>query len=241
MTEFDFGLIAAAWLTGLAGGSGHCIGMCGGIAAALGAAQPAGARGIVMLLCTHAGRVSGYSAAGAIAGALGSGIAVGLAGDQGLELLRYVAAALIAAIGLRLLFGAGTLSKAAGLRNGGLLRPIERGGAALWRRIAPLLRGVVPAHTPVRAFGAGLLWGWLPCGLVYAQLSVAAAAGSAVNGAAVMAAFGLGTLISLSVLGTVLHAAGLARLPNRASGALLVLFAAWTAFPIMFGTAQPMH
>lgn len=229
MTEFDFGLIAAAWLTGLAGGGGHCLGMCGGILAALGTHQRGGLRGILVLLCAHCGRVVGYSVAGAIAGTLGSGIAAGLLGAHAPNVLRYVAAAMIAAIGLQLLLGRP------------LLRQFERGGAAFWLRIAPLLRPLLPPRTAARAFGAGLLWGWLPCGLVYAQLAVAATSGSWLQGTVVMAVFGLGTLISLSALSALLHAAGLARLPSRASGALLVLFAAWTALPVMLGSTQPMH
>lgn len=229
MTEFDFGLLAAAWLTGLAGGSGHCIGMCGGILAALGTHQQRGLRGMLVLLSAHLGRVSGYSAAGAIIGALGSGIAAGLIGDRGPIILRYIAAAVLALIGLQLLLGRP------------LLRALERGGNAVWLRLAPLLRHLLPPRTVPRAFGAGLLWGWLPCGLVYAQLGVAAAAGSALQGAAVMAVFGVGTLISLSVLSALLHAAGLSRLPSRASGALLVLFAVWTVYPLMFGGSHSMH
>lgn len=229
MTDFDFGLLAAAWLTGLAGGSGHCIGMCGGILAALGTHQHGGLRGVLVLQFAHCGRIFGYCAAGAIAGALGSGIAVGLIGEPAPNILRYIAAVMIAAIGLQLLIGRP------------LLRQLVRGGNAVWLRLAPLLRPLLPPRTVPRAFAAGLLWGWLPCGLVYAQLAVAAAAGSAVQGAAVMAVFGLGTLISLSVLSAVLHAAGLSRLPSRASGALLVLFAVWTVYPLMFGAAHSMH
>jgi hypothetical protein len=78
----------------------------------------------------------------------------------------------------------------------------------------------------------GALWGWLPCGLVYAQLSVAAASGGPIHGALLMAAFGGGTIVSLSMLGAVLQALGLARLPRRASGALLVLFGAWMLLPL---------
>jgi hypothetical protein len=229
MSDFDFGLIAAAWLTGLAGGGGHCLGMCGGILASLGTHQQRGLRGVLVLLSAHCGRVFGYSIAGAIAGLAGSGIAAGLFGPHGSNILRYVAAALIAAIGLQLLLGRPLLGR------------LERGGAAFWLRIAPLLRPLLPPRTAARAFCAGALWGWLPCGLVYAQLAVAAASGSVLQGAVVMAVFGLGTLLSLSALSALLHTAGLARLPNRASGALLVLFAAWTALPLMLGSSQPMH
>lgn len=47
----------------------------------------------------------------------------------------------------------------------------------------------------------GMLWGWLPCGMVYSVLAGAAVSGDAVNGAAIMAAFGAGTLPLLLALG----------------------------------------
>jgi len=227
--DLDPGLMVAAWLTGLAGGSGHCLGMCGGILAAFGTGQRSGWRGTGILLCAHFGRVLGYSLAGAIAGLLGGGIAAGLLGAQGPMVLRYVAAALIAVIGLQLLLGRPLLGR------------IERFGGRIWLRIAPALASVWPPRTPWRALAAGMLWGWLPCGLVYAELAVAAASGGPLHGALAMGFFGLGTLISLSVLSAVLHAVGLARLPHRASGALLLLFAAWTVFPVLLGSGHGMH
>jgi sulfite exporter TauE/SafE len=81
-----------------------------------------------------------------------------------------------------------------------LVRAVESAGGRLWRRLQPLARHVLPAYTVPRALGLGLLWGWLPCGMVYAVLLTAAATGSSWQGAAVMAAFGLGTLPSLLAL-----------------------------------------
>jgi sulfite exporter TauE/SafE len=223
MLDVDIALLAAAWLTGLAGGGGHCIGMCGGIVGALGLRQHGSARGLALLLCAHAGRVFSYSAAGGVAGFAGAAAAGGLAGAPGLAALRIAAGALVAVIGLQLLLGRP------------LLTPLERGGARIWRSLAPLLRALLPPRNPARAFAVGALWGWLPCGLVYAELSVAAAAGGATQGAALMAAFGVGTVLSLSLLGALLQAVGLARLPRRASGALLVAFGLWTAMPGLLG------
>ena len=95
------------------------------------------------------------------------------------------------------------------------------------------MRGLLPPQTPLRALAVGALWGWLPCGLVYAQLTVAAASGGALTGALVMASFGLGTVLALSVLSTLLHSIGLGRLPRQASGALLLVFGLWTALPLV--------
>ena len=74
-------------------------------------------------------------------------------------------------------------------------------GTWLWRRIQPLTRRLLPADTLPRALGLGLLWGWLPCGLVYGILLTALLAGDPLSGAAVMVAFGLGTLPNLLLAG----------------------------------------
>ncbi|MBI2296341.1 MAG: sulfite exporter TauE/SafE family protein [Betaproteobacteria bacterium] len=54
-----------------------------------------------------------------------------------------------------------------------------------------------PDFTTSRYFGLGLVWGWLPCGMVYAVLIAAAAAADPLHGALLRAAFGLGTLPNL--------------------------------------------
>lgn len=77
------------------------------------------------------------------------------------------------------------------------LRKIERIGALFWQLIAPLAQKVMPFNTFRQAVIAGSLWGWLPCGLVYSMLTWSMAAGSAVDGALLMLAFGLGTLPAL--------------------------------------------
>jgi sulfite exporter TauE/SafE len=221
MAEPIGALALAAWLTGLAGGSGHCLGMCGGIVAALGVRRTADLRGYAIAAAAHAGRVLGYSAAGALAGALGAGVLGGLFGTSGLGALRIAAAVLVLVVGVQLLSGRP------------LLMPLERLGARFWRRIAPLVRGLLPPRDPLRALALGALWGWLPCGLVYAQLTVAAASGGALPGAIVMAAFGLGTTVSLSLLSALLLSLGLGRLPRQASGALLFVLGVWMLMPLM--------
>lgn len=228
MNEFDAGLILAAWLTGLAGGSGHCLGMCGGIIGALGLGQDRSWRNLRRIVCAHLGRISSYSLAGALVGVLGAGLFAGLFGDAGIGILRGLAALLIGLIGLQLLF------------NWSLLAVVEKGGAHFWRLLAPQMRRLLPPRTAASAFAVGALWGWLPCGLVYAQLAVAAASGGAFAGAVVMLAFGLGTIVSLSALSLLLHSVGLGRMPRQLSGVLLLLFAVWTAMPLL-RSAQHMQ
>jgi uncharacterized protein len=173
-----------------------------------------------VVLAAHLGRISSYSAAGALAGLLGAAAVTTLFGAHGLLVLRIAAAVLIGAIGVQLLLGRA------------LLTPLERAGAVVWRWLAPLLKPLLPPRDPLRALAVGALWGWLPCGLVYAQLSVAATTGGALQGGLVMALFGLGTSVGLTVLSALLHSLGLARLPRQAAGMLLVLFGVALVLPL---------
>lgn len=220
MPELDAALLLAAWLTGLAGSGGHCLGMCGGIVGALGVRQRPGFAGFAVVSAAHLGRVLSYTIAGAIAGLVGATAITTLFGAPGLVVLRVVAAVLVGVIGLQLLLGRA------------LLASLERGGAFVWRRLAPLLKPLLPPRDPLRALAVGALWGWLPCGLVYAQLSVAAAAGGALAGGLVMALFGLGTSVGLTALSALLQSLGLARLPRQAAGVLLVLFGVAIVIPL---------
>lgn len=183
----DSGFIAL-FLVGLLGGT-HCVGMCGGIVGAL-------SMGVTARWSMHfaynAGRILSYSAAGAIAGALGAA-SLGLEGQVPARLILYfIANLMLVALGLYLL---------------GVTRALaftERAGQKLWARLQPLTRRFLPARSVAQAFPLGLLWGWLPCGLVYSALASALTAGSATRGGLMMLAFGLGTLPNLLLAGIVL-------------------------------------
>ena len=71
---------------------------------------------------------------------------------------------------------------------------IEYAGQLIWKLLEPIARKFIPVQSPWQALAAGLLWGWIPCGLVYTALLWALAAHSATQGAFIMASFGLGTL-----------------------------------------------
>jgi len=205
-------VFGAVFLTGLLGGV-HCAGMCGGIVTALSGQV---ARGRWSLhLGYNAGRIASYTVAGALAGTAGS-LGLLLDGMLPIQLALYVLANLmLIALGLYL---AGVSRVAASL---------ERIGLALWRRIEPLTRSLLPANTVPRALGLGLLWGWLPCGLVYGILLTALVTGDALNGAAIMAAFGLGTLPNLLLAGLALRrltAVRRARWVRVLSGSLVLGF-----------------
>ena len=46
----------------------------------------------------------------------------------------------------------------------------ERAGGALWGRLQPVFKKLLPVRNLPGAFAAGMAWGWLPCGLVYSVL-----------------------------------------------------------------------
>lgn len=209
MAGLDPALAAALFAAGLLGG-GHCLGMCGGIVALVSAS---GGR-LPLTVAYNLGRVISYGAAGALAGWLGA--ALSLTGPLWPRIaLLTLAALLMIGMGLYLM----------GLPQ--LLLPIERVGGTLWRRIEPVARRFLPVRSPLQALAVGLLWGWLPCGLVYSALATALATGGAISGAAAMLAFGAGTLPLMLVAGT-LAARWRQRLAaprmRRLAGGLVVLF-----------------
>ena len=175
----------ALFLIGLLGGA-HCVGMCGGIVSAL--SLGAGSR-LSVHLAYNAGRIVSYAAAGALAGALGAASLI-LAGQLPLRIGLYVLANLmLVALGLYLMGFTRVLSF------------VEVLGRRLWRRLQPLTRRFVPVRSVAQAFPLGLLWGWLPCGLVYSALVTALTSGSPLRGAMMMLAFGAGTLPNLLLAG----------------------------------------
>jgi len=190
-------LFAAMLAAGLASGL-HCVGMCGGIVAAFDAsvANPHSNRVIPIRaktdwhrrLAFNLGRITTYAAAGAAAGLLGG--AAYAAGALPAQTVLYAAANIMLVLMGLYLAGAGRL-----------LARLEALGAPLWRRLQPLAARLLPARTPAQAYAAGLVWGWLPCGMVYAALAGAMFAGSAARGALAMVAFGLGTLAFLLAAG----------------------------------------
>ena len=191
-------LLITSLLTGLFGGV-HCVAMCGGIVAALHSR-----RGSPVLQITstssalpswaahlgyNAGRLSSYTLAGALAGGVGS--AAWLFGDvRPVQHAGYLVANLfLIALGLYL---AGWLP---------VFARIEALGRGLWRKLAPRATRSLGANSLPQAWLTGALWGWVPCGLVYSTLLVAMISGSALNGALVLLAFGVGTLPNLLAAG----------------------------------------
>ncbi len=217
----DVSALFTAFFVGLLG-SGHCFGMCGGIAAGLGSisvhtegledTKPRAASAILF----NIGRILSYAALGLISAWILSRVGEVLNVPQWGMILRLLTALMIFLIGLQFLFNLQTLAG------------IERAGAKVWKYVLPL---AVRASSLPGGSGRlllGLCWGLLPCGLVYSVLLTASAANSPVSGALVMLAFGVGTLPSM--LGMSLAAPALAAMlsdkwTRKLMGAALILLA----------------
>lgn len=224
--------LLSAFLLGLLGGA-HCASMCGGIVTVLGARHriipiqavdavtgkpvvaSAAAPSRLQPLAYNLGRISSYTVAGAIAGAVGS---TAWLGQHVLPVQQYAfigANLVMIVLGLALVLGASRLA------------PLERLGAGAWKRLAPLAARVLRAQGFRGALGAGLVWGWVPCGMVYGVLVAALVSGSAADGALLLLAFGLGTLPNLLALGLAAQrGAGLLAHPGArvAAGVAIVMF-----------------
>ncbi len=228
----ELGLFSTAIVIGLMGSS-HCLGMCGGIAGAQsfgqGAFQPQGAIAtsgsiqatsraamIPQLLSFNFGRLLSYSLIGFLAGIIGAALALNM---QLLVILRSVAGVMLILMGLYI-----------GQWWMGLAR-IEKAGAHVWKVLAPVadrLRSVqgLPAN-----FALGVLWGWLPCGLVYSALTWAMSSADPSLAALLMLGFGIGTLPSMLAAG--LFAYQLRRLfsmlsVRRVFAVTLIIFGLWS-------------
>ena len=175
-------------------GSGHCVAMCGGISCALTAGLPQSVRASPMrmlpyVIAYNLGRLASYTLAGALFGMLGAGAGHLLPAAWAHGLGMTISFAFLIALGLYL----GDWWRGLGA--------FERLGSKLWRHLEPLGRRILPVTTRRQAFAIGLLWGWLPCGLVYAALALALVSGGARQGALTMIVFGAGTLPALISLG----------------------------------------
>jgi sulfite exporter TauE/SafE len=215
------------FMIGLLGGV-HCIGMCGGIVSAFSMAP--GARRVIpvaamrrartsaairddtlRVVAYNVGRVSSYAVAGGLAGSVRT-----LSSVSSIQVGGYVLANLmLVALGLYLMDAWRGLTR------------LEAAGQVVWRRVQPMMKHLLPVDTHGKAVALGALWGWVPCGMVYSVLLTAMFSGSAMSGAAVMLAFGLGTmpaLLAMGMLGTRLQAWTRQRRVRVASGLIVLGF-----------------
>ncbi len=186
-------ILASAFTMGLMG-AGHCAGMCGGIASALsigrnGVRTRSGLGMLPIVSAYNIGRLTSYTVAGALFGWFGSLGWSLVTPDNAIQYSRILGIGFMVVLGLYLL----------GWWQG--LTRLEALGSKVWRHIEPYGRRFLPIKYPHQAAILGMLWGWLPCGMVYTGLAWALASGGALQGAYIMLAFGAGTLPMLIALG----------------------------------------
>jgi uncharacterized protein len=202
---------------GLLGGFGHCVGMCAPFVLFVGrrgSIAPGSARAFAAQGWYTLGRVTTYAALGAAAGALGG--AVQLAGS----LVGVQRAASIVAGAVLVAWSLAALSEIASPLTGQALRPV----AGLFGRIAGFVKDRAPGHP----FVIGLFLGLLPCGLLYSAVIAAVARGGALQGAAALALFGLGTAPALLGLSLADHLLSANRaLVNRLSQLFILAMGLW--------------
>ncbi|MDU0355089.1 sulfite exporter TauE/SafE family protein [Paraglaciecola aquimarina] len=203
----------SAMLIGLAGGV-HCAGMCGGIVGAFSYALPKNASLLAYSLTYNFGRILSYTLAGGLTGWLGQIFSNQI--HQGVLILQFIGSVFLVLLAFYV----------TGWWRG--LVKLEKIGSNLWKWIRPWSTKLLPFKTPLHALPYGMIWGWLPCGLIYSSLTWSLASGSAINGALLMFGFGLGTLpiMILMALGFD-KVKSLAQHPNvkLAIGLLLLIFA----------------
>ena len=173
-------LLVAALLMGFFG-SPHCLGMCGGLVAAfsLSMKEVSPAKRRALIATYHLGRLTSYAVLGLMAGLIGTTVLKPLM--TGNSTPRILLGLVLVFVGITML-GAPFLTK------------LERVGMRFWQFLSPIRQKVFPLNTYPRALAAGLLWGYLPCGLVYGALLIAVVAHDPLSGAALMFVFGLGTI-----------------------------------------------
>jgi sulfite exporter TauE/SafE len=227
--EFDLAFTTSALVAFTMGlfSSLHCIGMCGSIIGTLTLSLSPEIRSnkkrlVPFVLNYNIGRITSYTLAGALAGVIQTLITMPMGEISGHRLLQLLSAIVMSGAGLYL---AGWFPRFA---------YIEKIGLRFWKLIEPWGRKLIPVKSCTQAFLFGMVWGWLPCGLVYSALALASTAGDINRSALTMLFFGLGTLPA--VMGVGIMTGLLARLSKiqcfkQAVGLFMIALALLAALP----------
>ncbi len=182
-------LYSMAFTTGLLG-SGHCIGMCGGIVAALSISAEGQRGGLLFHILYNIGRTATYTVIGVLVGLLGSAIAYTDAFSTATKIILLGSDLFIIVLGL------GT----AGLFKHLNVMKLDFPGPT--KKISVAVAGLRKLPAGISALPLGLIMGFLPCGFLYAMAITAAQSASMEKGAIIMMMFGLGTAPSLFLFGS---------------------------------------
>ena len=215
----------------------HCIGMCGSIIGTLTLSLAPEIRAkkinlIPYVFNYNAGRIISYSLAGAIAGSIDVLVVMSIGPINGYRLLQVLSAMIMAASGLYI---AGWFPRYA---------YIEKAGLRFWKLIEPFGRRLIPVRNRRHAFLFGMVWGWLPCGLVYAALALAATSGSISKSALTMLFFGTGTLpavMGVGIMTGLLTRMSRLRYFKQATGLFMIVLALFAALPWLNPLAYTAH
>lgn len=205
----------------------HCLGMCGSIIGTLTLSLKPSIREnksrlLPYVLNYNLGRITSYTIAGLLVGIIESILTYPLGEAHGHRLLQILSAIIMTGAGLYI---AGWLPKFA---------YIEKAGSRFWKILEPIGRKLIPVETRFQAFLFGMIWGWLPCGLVYTALAYAATTGDIVKSALAMLAFGIGTLPAVVTVGIITGIfTRLSRMQRTKQlvGLLFIALALFAAFP----------
>jgi sulfite exporter TauE/SafE len=221
--------LAMAFLAGLLG-SGHCIGMCGGLVCAFFLGMGEGARQPLAYAAYHGARVLVYVIVGVLAGMLGLVLtSTGMVG-KAQAILQIFAGVVVILLGLDIL-GIGPWRLRLNLLP------------TAWLHGAVRLAGTRPV---AGAAAGGLLNGMMPCSLTLAMAVKATTAQGPLDGGLLMLAFGLGTLPSMVFISILLARLGATRRAQLLKLAALFVIAlgvatVWqgaTYFSVMKGLAN---
>lgn len=224
-------LLGVGFLAGFFG-SPHCLGMCGGIVSAFGISMRdlSQSKKAWLMVSYHVGRLISYMLLGAIASIVGATVLAPFMTHNSLP---------------RVLLGGAIIFVALLMLGLPVLKNIEKLGLGLWTKLSPLRAKLFPLTTTPKALSAGLLWGFLPCGLVYGAIGVAIGMGTTggtqadvganiINGMLFMLAFGVGTLPMLlatqTVIGTLQKLIAKFSL-RQASGVLMLISGLFVVIP----------
>ncbi len=208
----------------------HCIGMCGSIIGTLTYSLDPSIRNnkkklIPFVFNYNFGRILSYTAAGALIGLLEYLLAMPFSDGIGHRYLQVFSALIMIGAGLYI---AGWFPYFA---------YIEKTGARFWKLIEPFGRKLIPVKTKTQAFLFGVVWGWLPCGLVYTSLALAITSGDILRSSLTMLCFGLGTLpavMGVGIMTNVLAELTSLRYFRQIAGLIFILIAILAAFPWLY-------
>ena len=215
----------------------HCIGMCGSIIGTLTLSLSPEIRNnkkrlLPFVFNYNFGRITSYAIAGALVGAIEALLTMHLGETHGHRFLQLLSAVIMASAGLYI---AGWFPRFA---------YIEKTGMLLWKKIEPYGRKLIPVKNLKQAYLFGMIWGWLPCGLVYSALALAATAGDASKSSLTMLAFGLGTLpavIGVGVMTQLLTRLSRIKRFKEAVGLLMIILALFATVPWLNPMAITPH